>query len=99
MATNQRKTEKPAESAEEAVIEQAPLDLDTPSGKYVKHNPMQLFSARRINKADWESIRVMGQSGVEWNAGNNFTLPVELFTKQALNYLEKRDDGFEIVTL
>jgi len=98
MATTQRsKTEKVEEQAEEKLIEHAPRDLKTPSGKYVKHNPMELFSARVIRRAHWESIGIYNQEGVEWNESNGFKLPVELFSNEAMNYLLKQDDGFEIV--
>ena len=96
MAT--RKTEEKTEQVEEKLIEHAPEGLKTPSGKFVKHNPMDLFSARVIRREHWKSIGVHDQAGVEWNESNDFRLPVELFSKGALNYLLKRDEGFELVS-
>lgn len=99
MATSQ--TRKPEEATEQKTEEQpitaAPASLDAPSGKFVKHLPHELFSARVIRKADWASIGIHDQEAVEWNEGNDFQLPVELFSDGALKYLTDRDDGFKIV--
>ena len=75
----------------------APRGLDTSSGKFVKHIPMEHFSARLIRKEQWESIGIFDQGSVEWNPSNDFMLPVEMFNDKALDYLEHRDDGFEII--
>lgn len=96
-----RATPAPPKEAEEAKKESevatfAPKGLKA-SGRMVQHRPMEFFSARLIRKEQWESIGIFDQSGVEWNATNNFMLPVEMFTEKALDYLEHRDDGFKIV--
>lgn len=67
------------------------------SGTMVQHRPMEFFSVRLIRKEHWESIGIFDQGGVEWNASNNFMLPVEMFTEKALDYLRNRDDGFKII--
>lgn len=96
MATTRSSAEEKITQKEEAPLEHAPRDLKT-SGDVVKHNPMELFSARVINRADWESIGVYDQPSVEWNEQNGFELPVEMFTDKALAYLKNQDDGFEVV--
>ena len=96
-----RATAAPAQKEapkEEKAATFAPRGLETPSGKFVKHFPMEHFSARLIKRSDWESIGIFDQGSVEWNYDNNFLLPVEMFTDKALDYLEHRDDGFEIVS-
>ena len=80
----------------EKLAQHAPKGLKASSGKFVKHNPMELFSARVISRADWESGGIYDQGGVEWSEHNDFRLPVEMFNEKALAYLRK-DDGFEIV--
>ena len=100
-ATVEKATPAPAKVEESATDDSeiatfAPKGLKT-SGRMVQHRPMEFFSARLIRKAQWESIGIFDQVGVEWNASNNFMLPVEMFTEKALHYLEHGDDGFKIV--
>ena len=100
--TTARKSAAKAESAEKNVESEvqthAPASLKKPSGKLVKHHPMDLFSARVIRKEHWASIGIFDQEGVEWNESNHFRLPVEMFSDAAMNYLLNQDDGFEIVS-
>ncbi|QNJ55330.1 hypothetical protein SEA_LITTLEFELLA_19 [Gordonia phage LittleFella] len=100
MASSQ--TRKPSESAAlqkepEVATQPTEEEAKVASGKFVKHLPHELFSARVISEDAWRSIGVYDQKGVEWNDSNNFRLPVEMFNEGALEYLTKRDDGFEIV--
>ncbi len=102
-----KRTEQPTDEAiasapetdperDKELVTHAPVGVKV-SGVFVKHNPMNFFSIRIIRKEQWESIGIHDQVGVEWNEENNFRLPKELFTEQALAYLLKQDNGFELV--
>lgn len=97
MTQVEKESAKKGASPVEKLAQHPPKELKTPSNKFVKHNPMELFSARVISQADWESGGIYDQGGVEWNEHNDFRLPVEMFNAKALAYLRK-DDGFEIVS-
>lgn len=96
-STTRKPEEQDPKDEGSQVLTSAPSDLSAPSGRYVKHLPHELFSARVITEAQWEQAGVYGQPGVEWNESNDFQLPVELFNEAALNYCDNRDDGFKIV--
>lgn len=64
------------------------------SGKVVKY--IGTADIRRISAADWRNAGVDEQLQIEWHRGNKFTVPVDQFTDDAMQYLES-DSGFAIV--
>lgn len=88
------------ETADQKVVAEAPkakAPSASPSRKYIKHSPVELFSARVITAAQWAEAGIHGQDTVEWNEVNDFQLPVEMFTEAAIRVLLKNNPGFQIV--
>ena len=51
---------------------------------------------RRISKQDWKAAKVDDHETLEWNAENEFTVPLENISPAALEIL-KKDSGFKVV--
>lgn len=64
------------------------------SGKVAKY--VGTADVREIDAAAWRNIGVEDQGKVVWSKANRWQVPVADLTPQAVNYLDKGDDGFVI---
>lgn len=83
----------PTQGARRTTAEAASAETgETPSGT-VKYTGSA--GVREITAAQWKSAGIEGQRAVEWNAGNDYTLPKSDFSAEALEVL-KRDKNLKL---
>jgi hypothetical protein len=63
--------------------------------QFVKY--IGLSHRRVITADDWQSVGISDQGSVEWSAINNFSVPVDRFSEEALRTAIEPDDAFVIV--
>lgn len=64
------------------------------SGKVVRY--VGTADVREIDSAAWKTIDVDDQNLVRWHKGNNWTVPVEDLSDDAVAYLDEKDEGFVV---
>jgi hypothetical protein len=50
-----------------------------------------------ITKADWKAIDIDDQDTVTWSWRNDWAVPVDQFTEEALNYCKNVDGALKII--
>jgi predicted sulfurtransferase len=63
--------------------------------KVVRYKHTHTFVSRDIQAKDWTSVGADGQKAVVWDMSNNWEVPVDDFSPEALAYF-KRDADFTI---
>lgn len=80
-------------TTEATSAEAAPAEPEAASSGTVKYTGSA--GVREITKAQWKSAGIENQNAVEWNAGNEYSLPKSEFSAEALEVL-KRDKNLKI---
>ena len=75
----------------------ATKDVKGAASKVVRYKGGRPGKRRIITAADFESIGIKDQDGVEFNVINAWKLPASDFTAEALRYCEHVDPNLEVV--
>jgi len=64
--------------------------------KVVQYSQRHSFSIREITAEQWAGVNAAGQETTVWSMDNEWAIPVEKFSKEALEYIDRDPDLFVV---
>lgn len=69
---------------------------ESSGGKYVRYIPAgRPVTTRAMSAKDWKNAGIKDQKGVEWNKRNNYLVPAEQLSEDAIQHLLRFPKEFE----